>query len=429
MPFVQSENLDQHTDEIQDIITAPPSWLLRWGIMLFFGILVLIVGLSAIIRYPDILKTELKITTANSPKPIVAKISGRLVTLLAHENQMVDSGQILAYIESTANHEQVLTLLKELKIIQENLFNNRPTSLISLSNPHQFQLGEQQISYQNFYQSYLTYKATIEDGLYLKKKAFLQKELSDILLQKQFLLTQKELKEKEYKLAVEEYKMHEALFKDKIEAPAEFRKQESALLSHESGLQQILSAILTNKTTYSSKEKEIMELDNQIREEQSKFMQALNSLISEMEDWKSKYVLCASPKGNLSFTAAIQKDQFINSGQEVFYVNPGNPTFLGEMIIPQYNMGKVKEGQKVLIKLKSYPYEEYGLIEGYINYLPDVPFKDSIFISKVHFNSNKISRLKKPVILKNGMLADAEIITEDASLLHRLSRNMIKMIQ
>jgi HlyD family secretion protein len=33
------------------------------------------------------------------------------------------------------------------------------------------------------------------------------------------------------------------------------------------------------------------------------------------------------------------------------------------MAIPQDNMGKVKTGQEVLVKLKSYPYEEYGILE------------------------------------------------------------------
>jgi hypothetical protein len=36
----------------------------------------------------------------------------------------------------------------------------------------------------------------------------------------------------------------------------------------------------------------------------------------------------------------------------------------------QNNMGKVKEGQEVLVKLKSYPFEEYGMIRGRKNITP-----------------------------------------------------------
>jgi len=69
----------RHSDDMQDIITAVPSWLLRWGITLFFGILVLIISLSAMIRHPDIIKAQLKVDSPNSPKPVVSKISGKLV--------------------------------------------------------------------------------------------------------------------------------------------------------------------------------------------------------------------------------------------------------------------------------------------------------------------------------------------------------------
>ena len=112
MPSTYTEEDQQlrHSDDMQDIITAVPPWILRWGITLFFMVLVLIIGLSALIRYPDIIKTSLKIDSPNSPKPVVAKISGKLINLLVKENQQVKAGQPLAFIESTANHNEVLMI-------------------------------------------------------------------------------------------------------------------------------------------------------------------------------------------------------------------------------------------------------------------------------------------------------------------------------
>jgi HlyD family secretion protein len=63
-----------------------------------------------------------------------------------------------------------------------------------------------------------------------------------------------------------------------------------------------------------------------------------------------------------------------------------------------------------------------------IAYIADVPFNDSIFLSKVVFTS-KTSDMKKPVVLKQGMIADAEIVTEDATVLQRLTRNVIKAMK
>lgn len=240
---------------------------------------------------------------------------------------------------------------------------------------------------------------------------------------------QKALEQKDYALAQQEYEMHQKLVRQKVEAASEFRSQESKYLSKKAPLVQTEASLLTASGTYAAKQKEILELDNQIVEAKSKFSQALNSLISQSDDWKSKYILTASQGGKLSFSGIVQENQQLTPNQEIFYINPGNEQFFGEMSIPQASMGKVKDGQEVLVKLKSYPYEEYGMLRGRIKYISDVPYKDSIFVAQVAINIKNTSDLKKPIHLKNGMNADAEIITQDATILSRIARNMIKILK
>jgi len=53
-------------------------------------------------------------------------------------------------------------------------------------------------------------------------------------------------------------------------------------------------------------------------------------------------------------------------------------TFLVKWQFLKNNMGRVKVGQEVLIKLKSYPFEEFGMLKGEIKYIADIPYKDSV---------------------------------------------------
>ncbi|WP_158797731.1 hypothetical protein [Pedobacter sp. L105] len=103
----------------------------------------------------------------------------------------------------------------------------------------------------------------------------------------------------------------------------------------------------------------------------------------------------------------------------------GNNQFYGEMKIQQDQLIKVKEGQDVLIKLKRYPSQEYGLIKGKISMINDISDNGNRFTSKVEFNPG-LSPILKHVHLRNGMLADAEIITQDATLLQRLCKSIFK---
>jgi multidrug efflux pump subunit AcrA (membrane-fusion protein) len=426
--IVEYDDVSRHSDDMQDIITAVPPWLLRWGISMYFIILVLIICLSALIKYPDIIKENLKIDSPNSPKPVVSKISGKLVKLLVTENTMVTPGQPLAYLESTADHGQVLLLLKNLITIHGQAIQNKPLKNLFLNQLKDVQYGELQVAYQAFYGEYLNYKSSVDNGFLVKKKMYLQKDLDFLTKQKNQLDVQKTMQQRDYKLAEDEYKMHAKLTEEKVETNSELRQEESKFLGKKSPLIQTEASLITNDNNFISKQKDILELENQLNEEQSKFLQALNSLISAVEDWKSKYILSASQSGKLSFSGIIQENQVVAPNQEIFYINPGNESFFGEMAISQENMGKVKEGQDVLIKLKSYPFEEYGILRGKIIYLAEVPYKDSVFMSKVKFDSKSVTYHNKPINLKQGMRADAEIITENATVIHRITSSLFKMV-
>ena len=130
----------------------------------------------------------------------------------------------------------------------------------------------------------------------------------------------------------------------------------------------------------------------------------------------------------LGYAGILQENQNVSINQELFIVNPGNTNFFGEVQIPQYNMGKVKLGQRTLIKLRSYPFEEYGIINGKISYITDVALKDSVFIAKIDFGKFEQKNPANPIVLKPGMVADAEIITKESSLLQRFVRNITKML-
>ena len=426
--FTTTEQMPRHTDDMQDIITKVPSWILRWGVTFFFIVIILIIGLSALIRYPDIVPANLKITSPNSPKPIVAKIQGKLTTLLVKQNDRVFAGQALGYIESTANHTQVLDLLVNLTKLQNEAQINNSAIIGLLNDANNMHLGELQSSYQTFYQEYLSYRSSIGNGFFVKKRTYLDNDLSDLIKQEKQLQAQKMIQQRDYALSEQDFHVYQKLFQQKAETASELRDYESRYLAKKSQLVQTDAALITANTNFASKEKELLELNNQIAQEMLKFMQALNSLISQMQDWRSKYVLTASQSGRLEFANIIQENDVLAAGQEVFYINPGNEQFFGEMMVPQASMGKVKQGERVLIKLKSYPFEEYGMLKGTIQYISDVPYKDSVFLSRVNFNISKISDMKRPIHLKQGMMADAEIVTQDASILERICRNVIKVI-
>ncbi|MGV3761922.1 HlyD family secretion protein [Parapedobacter sp.] len=414
-----------HTEDIQDIIGTPPHGLLRWGITWVLVVLLGIVALAAFIRYPDIVWAPVRINAANAPKAVISRVAGNLVDVLVEEGDSVSAGQPLGWMESTADHQEALQLLGRLRTIRDELHRASATEVpVTIDAPTGLQLGELQGSYEAFYQSYLAYRAATAGGIYLKQRAYIRQDTENIARQRAQLVRQQELQRREYELAEQDFKRYETLAEKKMISPAEFQEAQAILLAKQHPLRQTESALLSNEASSTAKVKELADLDNQITEEKAKFMQALNSLISDAEQWTRQYVLMAWQTGTVSYAGIIQPGQYIEAGREVFYVNPGSTDFFGEVNVPQYNMGKVKKGLEVLVKLDGYPFEQYGVLRGTIGKMSSVPYRDSIFLSRVDLEPITPDR---SIRLTIGMLGTAEIITEDASLLQRLLRN-IKLV-
>lgn len=415
------------SEEVNEVISAVPSWILRRGITLILMVLLCIILLSAFIRYPDVVKTSLKVNSLNSPKAVISHQNGKLVKLLVKENELVSEKQPLAFIESTANHNDVLILAANLKALNQQINESQ-----QLKDKNAFQnvlnLGELQSNYQSFYQEYLQFVSTQNGGFYLAQKAYLEKELGEIKKLQQQINQQRQVQEKEYANAEEEFQAYQKLKNKNVISNNEFKQQENKYLASKYPLQQSSTALLNNNSSSLAKQKEIATLDNTIREQQAKFRQALNSMINATDAWLMQYVVLAPLAGKIAYAGILQENQQVSANQELFVINPGNTDFFGEVQIPQYNMGKVALGQRTLIKLKSFPFEEYGIINGKISYINDVALKDSVFIAKIDFGKFEQKNPEHPIVLKNGMTADAEIITRESSLLQRFSRNMTKML-
>ncbi|WP_406825601.1 HlyD family secretion protein [Pedobacter sp. KACC 23697] len=319
----------------------------------------------------------------------------------------------------------ILKLNHELKDVQSKVLKCNREAIVL---PEALNLGEIQGSYQNFYQQYLQYQATTKNGYYLNRMSFLERELSDIKKLNSQILQQQKIQQLEYANQEEEYKAYQKLYKSKVISRSEFVQQENKYLASKYPLQQSETAMLNNSGTYTAKEKELLDLRHTISEEQAKFVQALNQCITESNTWMMQHILVAPVAGKVSFAGIVQENQNVQSGQEVFVINPGNTDFFGEVQIPQYNMGKIKMGAYTLVKLHSYPYEQYGMIRGKLAYIADVAYRDSVFIAKVSFEHFENKDPDRKITLKNGMQADAEIITEESSLLQRFFRNITKML-
>jgi len=420
-------NHEVKSTEIQEIITSVPSWIVRWGTAIVLLVLAGIVLLSSLINYPDVVKTTLKINSLNAPKSVLAGQSGKLVSLLVKEGEKVKSNQLIAFLESTASPHDVLLLANRLEQFRTSFYTSQ--NLKTLYLPDRLNLGDLQDSYGRFFEKYLLYIDTRDGGYYTNQKKILEDDLNNSSIALKHKMKEREIMTKESDNLEIEFQAYKKLYEKKMISRSEFAQQENKYLASKHPLNNNGLEILNNNSKTNATKKELLEMQHLIQEQRSNFNLALNVFISEIDEWIHKFILKSPVSGQLNYAGIIQENQNVALNQELFIVNPGNTDFFGEIYIPQYNMGKVKIGQNTLVKMRSYPFEQYGLIHGRIDYISEVSNRDSVFAAKVKFLRFEYKDPGRKLFLKNGMIADVEIITEESSLLQRFFRNVIKVLK
>lgn len=420
-----------HGNEIDEIVSRRPPFIVRWGTTCFLILLLLLLLISWFIQYPDIVTTKAKLTSLNAPKAVIARVDGQLIKLSVKEEEGVYKNEIIGYMESNANAVTVIHLSGVLDSLQNALNNNKPELIKDFFSAalikSQKELGELQQPYQTFIQSFVVFKSYLESGFYLQKKEMLKTDMENLLRLSDNLNQQKKLQEQDLSLSQQTFNASRQLREENAMSPLEYRNESSKLIGKQMNIPEITSSILNNKAQQNAKKEEIMELDNQIAQQKSIFIQSLNTFISQVNEWKKKYLLTAPIEGRIAFSDFIQERQQLHTNQTICYVDPDNSKYYAEIYIPQFNLGKVKKGQQVLLKFSSYPFEQYGSLCGKIDFISTIP-TDSGYLSKVVLVNGLTTNFNRTIQYREGLVADGEIITENMRLPERLFNSMRKMV-
>jgi hypothetical protein len=90
-----------------------------------------------------------------------------------------------------------------------------------------------------------------------------------------------------------------------------------------------------------------------------------------------------------------------------------------QLRLPIYGAGKVKKGQKVLVKLDAYPHDEFGFLEGIITEMVPVAI-DNYYRANVQLTNGLITNEGKTLPIQPLLQGSAEIMLDDKKLSNRI---------
>lgn len=419
--MAEDTTFELRSEEVQDILTKVPHWMIRWGTVLIFVIIVMLFFVSWFIKYPDVVTTQIVITTNIPPEKIVSKSSGRIEAILVKDKSIVSKNSTLAIIENTANYKDVF-LLK--KIVDEYNIND-PKKAFPFDLLKNTQLGEIESAFAVFQKDYLAEQLNknlqpfeVENRAQVSEKVQIKDRL-------EILQQQKVINESELQLQKNEMARFETLFNKGIISAQEMEAKKLGYLQAQknyrsllSSISQLKSALITN--TKLSQNSQISGTKEEVTLGRN-MAQSFYQLKKVIKDWELAYALKSSVSGVVTFLQVWTENQTINVGDNVFSIIPDTKNgFVGKVKAPALNSGKIKVGQMVNIRLANFPDREFGVLRGKIRNISLVPDKDGNLLLDVALPNGLETSYKKQIVFQQEMKGSAEIVTEDLRLIERI---------
>ncbi|MDB0037830.1 HlyD family secretion protein [bacterium] len=414
----EANDIELRSEEIQEVLTRAPRWMIRWGSLVILIILFLVLLFSFFITYPDLISTEVVITTNIPPEKLIANSSGRIQEILVINEQEIESNTVLAIIENSASSSDVLRLKECLDTIDVDQFVFPYEAFLMLD------LGEIQSGYMLFEKDYLAFDLHRRLHPHSIDKLALSREKNQLAQRRGILEEQVLLEQKEIRIKKEALNRDKELFEKGVIALNEWENKRLDFIQAEKSLKNLSSQLSQARSSMNDLNKSESSSDlNKSRDDinlERAAYQSLAQLRKSIQDWERMFVIRSSISGRVSFLQIWGVNQTITAGDQVFTVVPSdNIDYIAKAKAPARNSGKLKVGQVVNIRLANYPDQEFGIIKGRVKSISLTPDTEGNLLIDITLPSGIETSYEKKIEFQQEMSGSADIVTEDLRLIQR----------
>ena len=416
------EKIELRSNEVQEILSKPPKWIVRMGITVVFFVVVIIVVGSWFFKYPDIVTANIVLTTENPPAPVLAKTAGKIQNLFVANNDLVIKNQVIGVIENPGSYHSVERLLKKLDWFKANFKSGEITKMPDKT----FVLGTIQSYYSNFIKYVGGYNKTIRLNYHYRKIELYKKELKKYDLYQKNLKVQNKILKEEYRLTKKQFDRDSVLFVQELLSEADFEKSKSQLISKQYNYEQTNNSITNAELQVESLNQNILELElqkeKQLSDQSLLIWESFENLQSAIDAWMYQYVLIAPTNGKVTFNQFWNENQTVKIGETVMTIIPKDEgEIIGKVQLTFQGAGKVKIGQLANLQFANYPYMEFGMVKGIVRSISLAP-NNNYYTAEIGLPKGLRTFYGIDLEFKQEMQGNSEIITEDIRLLERIVR-------
>jgi len=424
-------DIELKSDEFQEIVQQWPRWMVRSGIVLIFGLLLLILAGSYFFRYPDVIDANITVLSENPPAYLVARTTARIDSLVATDQQLVSEDQVIAILESTANYKDAMKLKELLHGLEPFILTF--DTLSAITPEFGLQLGDIQPDYSSFVRLYNDYFSFLRLNLHPKKIRSLKQQVAMNRIYYDRLMAQKQDMETDLRIGNNQFKRDSLLQIKEVLSELDLEKSKGLLLQKKFNTNGARTKLAETQGAIIKLEQDVvddeMAFADQKKKAQNSLIEEMNVLKSRLTFWEQTFIIRSPIAGIVSFTNYYTINQQVKKDEIVFAVIPEKQSqIIGRISLPLKGAGKVAIGQRVNIRFDNFPYMEYGFLNGTIKNISLMPNNEN-YVVEVKLPQDLRTNYNIPLKFSQEMKGTAEIITEDLRLIERFFNPVKSMLK
>ncbi len=418
---ILASDITLRSESVQEILTSPPSWMLKWGTTIILCIILLVFFFAWIIKYPDVVVGQVKITTVNPPVQQVSYSSGKIISLNKKNNENVKKDETIAILENLLSENTGKALHRYVDVVQASL--QKPGSTIPMADSLTVS-GELEPDFNKLVSSVKVYNKMITDSTFKRNMTSLRAQIAQYNNMMELSSSQLNLSRKDMENALVKYKANVQLYENQAIAKFDFAAEESRYLAAQRQLIDLEKNRVQNLITLTDYQKQANDLQFQQEDRlfQTTYMlhEVLNNIKNQLQLWEQRYVIKAPFDGTLSYLNSWAVNTYVKQGESLFSVVPANQDYIAFALVPSANFGKIEIGQTVNMRMNNYAYNEFGELTGKVKDITAVPGSDNNYRIEISLDNGMVSSYKIKFEYNPEMTGAAQIITKDLSILDRI---------
>jgi HlyD family secretion protein/adhesin transport system membrane fusion protein len=400
---------------------ARTPYLVRTTMLIICLAFFIFVTWTAFTKIKEMARTTGEIIPSSYIQSIQHLEGGIVKEILVRDDDSIKKGQVLIRLEGEnvhADYKRVLAKLHHLRLKAARL-----RAFIS-GNREEFNRLTKKISRHSTEEDLL---ASMLDGL-KRQQEILNQQLNQKKEQKKLLAEQLQTAKKALRIAKTAFKTQNQLYKERLVAETTYLAVVREMNQQQGQVNQLTVKVNQAREAISEYEWRLQSL---LVETRNKALEKLGSIEGEMAETEALQKKLADQIARLDIRSPVDGlvkglevhtiGGVIAPGRQLMEIVPAGSDLLAEVKISPNDIGHIKVGYPVIVKITSYDFSRYGAINGTVTGLSATTFANqhgqTFYKGMISLEKNYVGNTEGQNMILPGMIVNADIITGEKSLL------------